>query len=83
MLLQLFGATYMVVAPEHPLVAALTAPGRAEEVTAYVEAAASKSDLERTELAKGKSGVDTGAPRNGLKIERFVLKGLRPQQIIV
>mmetsp|Transcript_21063 Transcript_21063/g.63390 ORF Transcript_21063/g.63390 Transcript_21063/m.63390 type:complete len:1009 (+) Transcript_21063:168-3194(+) len=57
----LFGATYMVVAPEHPLVAALTAPGRAEEVTAYVEAAASKSDLERTELAKGKSGVDTGS----------------------
>lgn len=57
----------MVVAPEHPLVAALTAPGRAVEVTAYVEAAASKSELERTELAKGKSGVDTGALHKDLR----------------
>ena len=59
---QIFGATYMVVAPEHPLVGALTAPGRAAEVEAYVAAAGAKSDLERTDLAKGKSGVATGAP---------------------
>lgn len=52
----------MVVAPEHPLVGALTAAGRAAEVGAYVAAAGAKSDLERTDLARGKSGVDTGAP---------------------
>ncbi len=52
----------MVVAPEHPLVGALTAAERAAEVEAYVAAAGAKSDLERTDLARGKSGVDTGAP---------------------
>ena len=58
----LFGATYVVVAPEHPLVssASVTAEARAA-VDEYVDAAARKSDLERTELAKTKSGVFTGA----------------------
>ena len=58
--MQIFGATYMVVAPEHPLLAALTADSQRAEVDAYVAAAAAKSDLERTDLAKDKSGVQTG-----------------------
>lgn len=49
------------MAPEHPLVGALTAEEQSEAVTAYVEAAARKSDLERTELAKEKTGVFTGS----------------------
>ena len=56
----LYGATFLVLAPEHPLVAALTAPDRRGEVEAYVRAAAAKSDLERTDLAKEKSGVWLG-----------------------
>ena len=56
----LCGATYMVVAPEHPLLQQLTSPGQQEAVQAYVQAAATKSDLERTELAKSKTGVATG-----------------------
>ncbi len=55
------GATYMVIAPEHRLVAALTTPGQQEAVAAYVKAAANKSDLERTDLAKDKSGVFSGS----------------------
>jgi leucyl-tRNA synthetase len=57
----LFGATYMVVAPEHPLLDTLTDDAQRPAVQAYVEAAARKSDLERTDLAKEKSGVFTGA----------------------
>ncbi len=57
----LFGATYMVLAPEHPLVAEITTPERQTAVKAYQEAASRKSDLERTELAKKKTGVFTGA----------------------
>ncbi|GIL79151.1 hypothetical protein Vretimale_16692 [Volvox reticuliferus] len=57
----LFGATYLVVAPEHPLVAQLATPEQAAAVQAYVEAAARKSDLERTELQKEKTGVSTGS----------------------
>ena len=57
----LYGATYMVVAPEHPWLASLTTPEQEEAVQAYVQAAASKSDLERTELQKSKTGVFTGA----------------------
>ena len=57
----LFGATYMVLSPEHELVDALTTEAQREAVRAYREAAARKSDLERTELAKDKSGVFTGA----------------------
>jgi len=65
----LFGATYMVLAPEHPLVDALAVPERREAVAAYREAAARKSDLERQELSKEKTGVFTGGhavnPVNG------------------
>lgn len=57
----LYGATYMVVAPEHPLVKRLTTADNAASVTAYCEAAARKSDLDRTDLAKSKTGVFTGS----------------------
>jgi leucyl-tRNA synthetase len=57
----LFGATYMVLAPEHALVERITTPGQREAVRRYQEEAARKSDLERTELAKKKTGVWTGA----------------------
>ena len=56
----LFGATYMVLAPEHPLVEVVTTADRRTEVTAYREAAARKSDLQRQELEKEKTGVFTG-----------------------
>jgi len=57
----LFGATYMVLAPEHSLVPQITTPEQRAAVEAYQKSVASKSDLERTELAKNKSGVFTGA----------------------
>ncbi len=57
----LFGATYVVLAPEHPLVDIITTDSQRSNVVAYREAAALKSDLERTELSKTKSGVWTGA----------------------
>ena len=57
----LFGATYLVVAPEHPLVGALSTAEQKAAVDAYVDAASRKSDLERTELAKEKTGVFTGS----------------------
>jgi leucyl-tRNA synthetase len=57
----LFGATYMVLAPEHELVAKLATPERRAEIEAYREQASRKSELERTELAKDKTGVFTGA----------------------
>jgi leucyl-tRNA synthetase len=57
----IYGATFMVLAPEHPLVAKLTSPSKRAEVEAYVRAAGAKSDLERTDLAKEKTGVFTGA----------------------
>ena len=72
----LFGATYMVLAPEHDLVETITVPGQIEAVAAYVRAAALKSDLDRTDLAKGKSGVFTGAhavnPVNGAQIPIWI-----------
>ena len=57
----LFGATYMVLSPEHELVDALVTEDQCEAVKEYRETAAQKSDLERTELAKEKTGVFTGA----------------------
>jgi len=57
----LFGATYMVLSPEHELVDTLVVEGQCEAVKEYREAAAQKSDLERTELAKEKTGVFTGS----------------------
>ena len=57
----LFGATYMVLSPEHSLVKELTSPYKLKEVTDYIEKASRKSELDRTELAKEKSGVYLGA----------------------
>ncbi len=57
----LFGVTYMVLAPEHPLVQSLTTQEQRPAVEAYVAQAAAKSDLERTDLAKEKTGVFTGS----------------------
>jgi len=57
----LFGATYMVLAPEHPLVEKITAEQQKQAVKNYQETASHKSDLERTDLAKDKTGVFTGA----------------------
>ncbi|MDP6538120.1 MAG: leucine--tRNA ligase [Planctomycetota bacterium] len=57
----LFGATFMVVAPEHPLLERLVSDEQREAVDEYVRSAAAKSDLERTDLALEKSGVSTGA----------------------
>lgn len=72
----LFGATYMVLAPEHPLVEKITTPEQRTAVAAYKAEAARKSDLERTELAKKKTGVFTGAfavnPVNGEKIPIWI-----------
>ncbi len=72
----LFGATYMVMAPEHALVPALTTPEQAAAVRAYVDATRLKSDLERTELSKEKTGVFTGSyainPVNGVKIPIWI-----------
>jgi leucyl-tRNA synthetase len=72
----LFGATYMVLAPEHELVARLTSAGQRSRVDAYREQAGRKSELERTELQKEKSGVFTGAyavnPATGGKIPIWI-----------
>ena len=72
----LYGATYMVVAPEHKLVPSLTTAEQKSAVEAYVDAAAKKSDLERTDLAKEKTGVFTGSyainPVNGVKIPIWI-----------
>ena len=57
----LFGATYCVLAPEHALVDKITTPEKKEAVESYKKVCASKSDLERTELNKEKTGVFTGA----------------------
>jgi leucyl-tRNA synthetase len=72
----LFGATYMVLAPEHPLVEQVTTKVQNKEVVRYRDAAAKKSDLQRTDLAKEKTGVFTGAhavnPVNNQTIPIFV-----------
>jgi len=68
----LFGATYMVVSPEHPILEKIVTPEQKAAVAAYQKEAAKKSDLERGELNKEKTGVFTGAyainPLNGAKI---------------
>ncbi|ALS27254.1 leucyl-tRNA synthetase [Paenibacillus sp. 32O-W] len=72
----LFGATYCVVAPEHELVDVIVTDEQRDAVNAYREAAARKSDLERTDLAKDKTGVFTGAyainPVSGAKVPIWV-----------
>jgi len=72
----LFSAAYMVLAPEHPLVYKITTDEQKKEVEKYKEYALLKSDLERTDLAKEKTGVFTGAyainPINGEKIPIWI-----------
>ncbi|HJR76480.1 MAG TPA: leucine--tRNA ligase [Nitrospiraceae bacterium] len=72
----LFGATYMVLAPEHPLVDAVTTPQQRDLVHSYREATARKSDLQRQELDKEKTGVFTGGyavnPVNGEQVPIWI-----------
>ncbi|MGQ0666287.1 MAG: leucine--tRNA ligase [Nitrospiraceae bacterium] len=72
----LFGATYMVLAPEHPLVEVVTTAEQKDAVSAYREATAKKSDLERQELEKDKTGVFTGGyavnPVNGERLPVWI-----------
>jgi len=72
----LFGATYCVLSPEHPLVKKITTNEHKEEVEEYIKKAASKSDLERTELNKEKTGAFTGSfainPVNNKKIPIWI-----------
>lgn len=72
----LFGATYCVMAPEHPFVSDITTPEQKEAIETYQKECQSKSDLERTDLNKDKTGVFTGAyainPVNGKKIPIYI-----------
>lgn len=72
----LFGATYMVVAPEHELVSEITTSAQKSAVANYINSSAMKSELDRTDLAKSKTGVFTGCyainPLNGEKIPVWV-----------
>jgi leucyl-tRNA synthetase len=72
----LFGATYMVLAPEHPLVDTITTGHQSAAIAAYKAAVSRKSDLERTELSRDKTGVFTGAfatnPVNNEKIPIWI-----------
>ncbi|GAB2562561.1 leucine--tRNA ligase [Gracilibacillus alcaliphilus] len=72
----LFGATYAVLAPEHPLLETIVTDGQKQDVQTYLDKVKTKSDLERTDLAKDKTGVFTGAyainPINGKKLPIWV-----------
>ncbi|UXH43789.1 leucine--tRNA ligase [Rossellomorea vietnamensis] len=72
----IFGATYAVLAPEHPFVAEITTDAQRSKVDEYIDKIKSKSDLERTDLAKEKTGVFTGAyainPANGEKMPIWI-----------
>jgi leucyl-tRNA synthetase len=72
----LFGATFMVLAPEHPLVSTLTAPGRRKEVDAYLTRAQAQTEIERLSTDREKTGVALGTeainPVNGERIPIFV-----------
>jgi leucyl-tRNA synthetase len=72
----LFGATYLVMSPEHPLVAQITTPEQKQQVHRYQKEVAAKSDLQRTDLIKDKTGVWTGAyavnPVNQKKIPIWI-----------
>ena len=72
----LFGATYCVLAPEHPLVKKIMTKEQEQEVLKYIDTCSKKSDLERTELNKDKTGVFTGAyainPVNGKNIPIWI-----------
>lgn len=72
----LFGATYCVLAPEHELIQSITTQAQKEQIDEYIKLAATKSDLERTELNKDKTGVFTGSyainPVNGKQIPIWI-----------
>ena len=72
----MFGVTFMVLAPEHPLVERLTTPERREEVLAYVERAKGTSEIDRLSLEREKTGVFTGSyavnPLNGERVQLWV-----------
>lgn len=72
----LFGATYCVLAPEHELIQSITTTERKDQIDEYIKLAATKSDLERTELNKDKTGVFTGSyainPVNGKEIPIWI-----------
>jgi leucyl-tRNA synthetase len=72
----LYGATYMVIAPEHPFVGRLTTADQKDAVEAYIRQSSLKSDLDRTDLAKDKTGVFTGSyainPVNGERVPIWV-----------
>ena len=72
----LFGATFMVLAPEHPLVETLTAPDRRVEVDAYIARAVTETEIERLSTDREKTGVAIGAdainPVNGERIPIFI-----------
>ena len=68
----IYGATFMVLAPEHPLVAKITAPAKRAEVERYVESARNMAEIERTSTEREKTGVDIGAfARNVFTGERI------------
>ena len=72
----LWGATFIVLAPEHPLAAQVTTPERKAEVEAYLAAAARKTDIEREDATRDKTGVFTGAhavnPVNGERVPIWI-----------
>lgn len=72
----LFGATFMVLAPEHPLINEITSPAQRKTVTDYQQKAAAETEQERTDLTKEKTGVFTGAhainPVNGQEIPIWI-----------
>src|SRR5260370_26470053 len=71
-----FGMTYVVLAPEHPLVEQLTAPERKAEVEAYVERSRRESDIERMSAEREKTGVPIGSfainPANGERLPSWI-----------
>lgn len=72
----LFGATYMVLAPEHPLTLKIATSNHQEEIKKYISEIKNKTDIERTDLNKDKTGCFTGAyainPANGKKIPIYI-----------
>ncbi|MCM8764487.1 MAG: leucine--tRNA ligase [Candidatus Omnitrophica bacterium] len=72
----LFGATYVVLAPEHPIISRITTPDKTSEVKKYIEQALTRSDIERTQTVREKTGVFTGSyainPVNGRKIPVWI-----------
>ncbi len=72
----IFGATYMVLAPEHPLTLKIATPGQKDKIKNYLSEIKNKTDIERTDLNKDKTGIFTGAyainPANGKKIPIYI-----------